>query len=336
MDPPPVSIGVAAYNAESTIRPLLDSLLELEYPDYEVVIVDDGSVDRTADIVREYTGSDSSIRLVEQANQGASAARNRAFEAASNEIIAYTDSDTRVDGVWLRELVRPFSDPDVGATTGRTVFGTNNTCTSWVRSVDIAVRNSRRGETTRLANGPNCAFRRELLAEIGGFDPEWFHAEDTAVSYDVYAHGYEIRYVPEAEVYHVPEDDWREYLSKRYRDAKAFTRVLFTHPKDAAVEDDFVPATWKLQPPLFAVLVFGLPLMLLLGPLGLVTAAGVFAIGVALNVPFALRVAWRARRPRFFWATLALTTARGFFWGLGLVVGAVTNGFRYGPRSVID
>lgn len=337
METPPVSIGIAAYNAEATIRPLLDSLLELEYPKYEVVIVDDGSTDATAEIIREYTGDESPIRLIEQANAGASAARNQAFEAAQYEIIAYTDSDTRVDSGWLQELVQPFADPGVGATTGKTTFETNDTCTSWVRSVDIAIRNDRRGETTRLANGPNCAFRRALLEKIGGFNPDWFHAEDTAVSYEVYAHGYEIRYVPTAEVYHVPEDDWRDYLSKRYRDAKAFTRVLVTHPEDAAVEDDFVPTTWKLQPPLFAAVVFGLPLfLLLLGPIGLVLGGGVFAVGVVMNVPFSLRVAWRARRLRFFVHTLALTTARGFFWGLGLVVGGVTNGFRYGPRAVAD
>jgi cellulose synthase/poly-beta-1,6-N-acetylglucosamine synthase-like glycosyltransferase len=336
MDKPPVSVGIAAYNAETTIRPLLDSLLELEYPEYEVVIVDDGSVDETAAIIEAYTGDDSPIRLIEQTNQGASAARNQAFEAANHDIVAYTDSDTRVDPDWLHELVAPFADPEVGATTGQTIFETNETCTSWVRSVDIAVRNSRRNETTRLANGPNCAFRRDLLDEIGGFNPDWFHAEDTAVSYEVYAHGYEIRYVPDAKVYHVPEDDWRDYLSKRYRDAKAFTRVLFTHPADAAVEDDFVPATWKLQPPLFAVLVFGLPLLLLLGPLGLVLSGGLLATGIALNVPFALRVGWRARRPRFVMDTLALTTARGLFWGLGLVVGGITNGIRYGPKVVLD
>lgn len=335
MSLPPVSVGVAAYNAEATIRPLLDSLRELSYPTYEVIIVDDGSTDATPDIVAEYRGDDSPITLIQQENQGASAARNRAFEAANYDIVAYTDSDTQVDSEWLTHLVAPFEDPEVGATTGQTIFETNDTCTSWVRSVDIAIRNARREETTRLANGPNCAFRCDLLAETGGFNPDWFHAEDTAVSYEVYAHGYEIRYVPDAKVYHVPEDDWRDYLSKRYRDAKAFTRMLFTHPDHAAVKDDFVPPTWKIQPPLFAVLVFGLPLLLLLGPIGLVLYLGLGSVGMVLNLPFALRVAWRAKRPRFVVDTLVLTTARGVFWGLGLVVGGVTNGIRYGPREVL-
>lgn len=332
MSLPPVSVCVAAYNAEATIRPLLDSLCELEYPTYEVVIVDDGSTDATPDIVAEYTGEDSPVTLIRQGNRGASAARNRGLQAAEHDIVAYTDSDTRVDSDWLTHLVAPFDDPDVGATTGETVFGTNDTCASWVRSVDIARRNARRNETTRLANGPNCAFRREILATIGGFDPDWFHAEDTAVSYEVYAHGYEIRYVPDATVYHVPEDDWRDYLRKRYRDAKAFTRVLLTHPEDAAVADDFVPTTWKLQPPLFALLVFGLPLFLVLGPLGWLGWLILFGGGVAMNLPFAFRVGWRARRPSFVVTALGLTTARGVMWGVGLVFGGVCNTVRYGPR----
>lgn len=330
----PVSVCVAAYNAKSTIRPLLDSLLALDYATYEVIVVDDGSTDTTARIVSEYAGAGSPIRLVEQGNRGASAARNRALENARHDIVAYTDSDTRVDPAWLTELVAPFEDPTVGATTGRTVFETNGRCTSWVRSVDIAHRNRSRDRVTRLANGPNCAFRRELLTEIGGFDPDWFHAEDTTVSYEVYAHGSVIRYAPEAVVYHVPEDDWRRYLTKRYRDAKAFTRVLVTYPNDAAVHDDFVPFTWKVQPPVFAFLFFGIPLFAVLGALGVGLWVALLVCCVALNAPFATRVAARSKRFDFFIRTLALTTARGFCWGGGLVVGGIENTAKYGLPSV--
>lgn len=327
---PPVSVCIAAYNAEGTIRSLIESLLELDYPEYEVVIVDDGSNDGTLEIVESYSKKSNLIRLIRQPNQGASAARNRALEAATYEIVAYTDSDTTVSPQWLEHLVTPFDDPSVGATTGRTVFETNGTCTSWMRSVDMDLRYRQRRRYTRLANGPNCAFRRSVLLEVGGFDPTWYHAEDTAVSYEVYNHGYVIRHVPEAVVYHVPEDDWRDYLRKRHRDAKAFTRVLFTHPRDAAIEDDFVPLSWKVQPPLFALLLLGIPLTLLMAPAGPAVWLGMLVVGVVINLPFAARVTRRSRRLHFLVVTLIMTTLRGFAWGLGLLMGGVSNSVEYG------
>src|SRR3972149_2171572 len=158
---PKVSVVAPAYNAEATMAPLLESLLQLDYPDFEVIIVNDGSTDRTREIVLQHP-----VRLVDQPNRGASAARDAGLRVASSEIVAYVDSDVAVTRDWLRHLVRPFSDPTVAATTGQTIFLRNDKCSSWMRSLDIARRNARRGSYTRLANGPNSAFRRNVLVEV--------------------------------------------------------------------------------------------------------------------------------------------------------------------------
>src|SRR3990172_1618854 len=206
-----VSIVVPAYNAERTIGPLLDSLMSLHYPEYEVIIVNDGSKDRTREIVEQYP-----VRLINQTNRGASAARDAGLRAASGEIVAYVDSDVAVTPEWLEHLFEPFSDQAIAATTGRTVFLRNEKCASWMRSMDIERRNAHRKKYTRLANGPNSAFRRDILLKVGGFDPRWYHAEDTEVSYRIWGLGHRIQYVPEAVVHHVAEEDWRIYLRKRY------------------------------------------------------------------------------------------------------------------------
>ncbi len=320
---PTVSVVVPTYNAEKTIRPLLESLLQLDYPDYEVIIVNDGSRDRTREIVERYA-----VKLINQPNRGASAARDAGLRVAAGEIVAYADSDVAVTRDWLRLLVQPFSDPTVAATTGRTVFGRDEKCASWMRSLDIERRNGRRQTYTRLANGPNSAFRRSVLLEIGGFDSRWYHAEDTEVSYRIWQHGYRIRYVPEAVVYHVPEGDWRSFLRKRYRDAKAATRMLRRYTRDVALNDDFVTLGMKIQPPLFlALIVFGFVTAFLVatpyGPYAVVLLAGIFLVGLSLNLPEAFAVARASGRVAFFFHGLGLSLLRGFAWGAGLGAGGL-------------
>jgi len=320
----PVSIVVAVHNMKYTIGKCIEALLYVDYPDKEIIIVNDGSTDNTEKIVREYP-----VKLVTQSNEGASAARNNGLKNAKNEIVAYTDSDCEVSKDWLRNIVKHFKDPEVGAVTGRTVFATDERCASYVRSLDIEERNDRRRRYTSLANGPNSAFRRDLLLKIGGFDPKWYHAEDTEVSYKIWKDGYTIAYEPSAVVDHVPEGNWIDFLKKRYRDAKAFTRMFYFHPSQAFVKDDFVTPNMKIQPPLFAMIIFlpalMLPLYFLDYPVQLLLFSWLFFIivGIVLNIPFSYRIYKKSNR--FFMRALLLLIGRGFCWGLGLVVGGFQN-----------
>jgi len=330
---PKVSIVIPTYNAEETIGPLLESLLRLDYPDFEVIVVNDGSKDGTKDVVRRYP-----VRLVDQPNKGASAARDAGLRLASSEIVAYVDSDVAVTRDWLQKLIAPFSDPTVAATTGQTIFRRNQKCASWLRSLDIERRNAHRRTFTKLANGPNSAFRRAVLLDVGGFDPHWYHAEDTEVSYRLWRRGYRIRYVPEAIVYHVPEEDWKNYLRKRYRDATAFTRILKRYSRHAVLEDDFVSIGMKVQPPLFllTLLLAALALLLLWTPwlsFIAVSLLCMFALAVILNVPEALAVARASRRSTFFFKGIGLNVLRGFVWGVGLGVGTIRHIIRAEPSS---
>jgi len=323
-----VSIVVPTYNAEDTIGPLLDSLLKLDYPEYDIIIVNDGSKDRTREIVERYP-----VRLINQPNRGASAARDAGLRTASGEIVAYVDSDVAVTPDWLKRLIGPFTDPTIAATTGRTVFLRNEKCASWMRSMDIERRNAHRKTYTRLANGPNAAFRREILLEVGGFNPRWYHAEDTEVSYRIWKLGHRIQYVPEAVVHHVPEEDWRTYLRKRYRDAKAFTRMLGKYTRSAMLEDDFVSLDMKVLPPVFlAILVVAVLAVILLPTpwvtLPLLVLGFLMVLALLFILPEAVAVARASKRVRFFFQGLALCVLRGFAWGLGLGVGGLRQVLR--------
>src|SRR5262249_26672779 len=101
---PKVSVVVCAYNAADTLEDNLRSLERLTYPDYEILLVNDGSKDRTGEIGRRFAR----VRVIDTPNQGLSAARNVGLAEAAGEIVAYTDADTRVDRDWLTFLVQPF------------------------------------------------------------------------------------------------------------------------------------------------------------------------------------------------------------------------------------
>ena len=105
---PLVSIIVPAFNAESTIERCVDSLLGQTYKNIEVIVVNDGSKDKTLDIVRKY--SDKRLKILTQENQGLSATRNRALESANGEFVAFCDSDDFVYPEWLNNYVENISD----------------------------------------------------------------------------------------------------------------------------------------------------------------------------------------------------------------------------------
>jgi glycosyltransferase involved in cell wall biosynthesis len=107
---------VCSYNGSRTLRDCLDGVSRIEYPDYEVIVVDDGSTDATSAIAGEYL-----CRLVRTPNRGLSSARNTGIEHASGEIVAFTDDDARPDPHWLRYLASAFRNPTVAAVGGPNV-----------------------------------------------------------------------------------------------------------------------------------------------------------------------------------------------------------------------
>ena len=107
---PQVSVVIPAYNAEGTIAETLDSILAQSFSDFEAIVVSDGSTDRTASFVRDYAARDARIRLVEQANAGVAAARNRGIEESDSRYIAPVDADDLWHPQKLAFQVRRFED----------------------------------------------------------------------------------------------------------------------------------------------------------------------------------------------------------------------------------
>ena len=112
---PRISVVVCSYNGARTMRDCLDGLKRLDYPDFEVIVVDDGSTDATAAIAAEY-----GVRLISTENRGLSSARNTGWHAATGEIVAYIDDDAYPDPHWLHYLATRSCRTDTSASAGRT------------------------------------------------------------------------------------------------------------------------------------------------------------------------------------------------------------------------
>jgi glycosyltransferase involved in cell wall biosynthesis len=226
---PRVSVVVCAYNAERTMDQCLASLAVLNYPDYEVIVVNDGSRDRTREIAESYDY----CRIINQPNKGLSAARNVGAEAATGEIVAYTDSDCVADPDWLTYLVAKMEASDL------TACGGPNFPPPEDNVVPAAVAVAPGGPTHVLISdevaehiaGCNMAFRREVLLQLGGFDPIYRAAgDDVDICWRFQDAGYTIGFSPAAVVWHFRRNTVAAYCAQQRGYGKAEALVYSKHP----------------------------------------------------------------------------------------------------------
>jgi glycosyltransferase involved in cell wall biosynthesis len=174
---PKASVVVPAYNSAATIAACVESLKTLRYPDYETIVIDDGSTDSTAQIA-EGTGA----RVIRIEHRGLASARNAGTEAASGEIVAFIDSDARADADWLYHLVEAITRRGAAAAGGPN-FAPHSSDSS---DADIAFAHAPgiprevRGDGDELTQlcGCNMAITKVALREVGGFDTSFIAAGD--------------------------------------------------------------------------------------------------------------------------------------------------------------
>jgi glycosyltransferase involved in cell wall biosynthesis len=226
---PRVSVVVCSYNAERTMDACLASLEKLNYPDYEVIVVNDGSTDRTLAIAEKY----GTCKIISQENKGLSAARNVGAEAATGEIVAYTDSDCIADPDWLTYLVAKMESA------GLVACGGPNFPPPEDNLIPSVVAVSPGGPTHVLVSddvaehiaGCNMAFRRDILLGLGGFDPVYRAAgDDVDICWRFQDAGYTIGFSPSAVVWHWRRNTVQAYLNQQRGYGKAEALVYSKHP----------------------------------------------------------------------------------------------------------
>jgi len=241
---PKVSVIVCSRNGARTICDTFEALQKRDYPDYEVIVVDDGSSDNTALLARRYgfpvistssRGLSSALPgrenghdwVITQATRGLSNARNLGLAAATGDIVAYIDDDAYPDAHWLSYLVAAFLNPRTEKYAGA---GGPNLAPAGDGMIADCVAHAPGGPihvllTNRKAEhipGCNMAFRRRALKSIGGFDPQFHVAgDDVDVCWRLQQEGWSLGFSPAALVWHHRRNSIRAYWKQQSGYGKA-------------------------------------------------------------------------------------------------------------------
>jgi cellulose synthase/poly-beta-1,6-N-acetylglucosamine synthase-like glycosyltransferase/peptidoglycan/xylan/chitin deacetylase (PgdA/CDA1 family) len=229
---PRVSVVVPAYNEELGIAATVASLAGSDYPDLDIVVVDDGSTDSTADTVRALGLAN--VRVIRQANAGKPAALNTGIAAARHDILVLVDGDTVFEPDALRALVAPFADPSVGAVSGNTKVGNRKGLLGRWQHIEYVIGfnlDRRMFDVLRCmptVPGAIGAFRRRTLAEVGGVSSDTL-AEDTDLTMAICRAGWRVVFAPDAHAWTEAPASLGQLWRQRYRWCYGTLQAMWKH-----------------------------------------------------------------------------------------------------------
>jgi cellulose synthase/poly-beta-1,6-N-acetylglucosamine synthase-like glycosyltransferase len=196
---PVVTVLIPAFNEEKVIVKTIERILASDYPDMEVLVIDDGSKDHTAYITRSHFLNEARVRVMSIPNGGKANALNVGLEAAQGNVIVALDADTQFEATTISRLVRWFTDPSIGAVAGNAKVGNRtNMITRWQALEYIVAQNLERRalaalDTLTVVPGAVGAWRRDVLRELGGFPADTL-AEDQDLTIAIQTRGYRVHF----------------------------------------------------------------------------------------------------------------------------------------------
>jgi cellulose synthase/poly-beta-1,6-N-acetylglucosamine synthase-like glycosyltransferase/spore germination protein YaaH/peptidoglycan/xylan/chitin deacetylase (PgdA/CDA1 family) len=252
---PSVTVLIPAYNEEAVILDTIRSSLASGYPKLEILVVDDGSTDHTAELVRQNFGRDPRVRLILQPNRGKPAALNHGLAEAPGEIIVSIDADTIVDPNAIPLLVRHFADPTVGAVAGNVkVMNRNRWLTRWQALEYITSQNLEKRAFDLLncipvVPGAAGAWRADVLRSHGGFSGDTV-AEDTDLTLTIRREGWKILYDEDAIGRTEVPETVEALIRQRFRWTFGTLQAVWKH-RDAVGKPRYGTLGWVAIPNIF-------------------------------------------------------------------------------------
>lgn len=250
---PPISILIAAFNEEKVIEETLKHLLRTTYGGtIEVIVVDDGSKDRTGTIVQRLAEVDPRIRLIRQANQGKAHALRAAMAQASFDVLVTLDADTQFAPQTLGALVQPLADARVGAVSGHARVGNPRTfiarCQSleYICGFNLDRRAYHQLNAITVVPGAVSALRRSGVLAAGGISTDTL-AEDTDLTLALHRARFHVAYAPSAVAWTEAPESVRALIRQRFRWAFGTLQCLWKH-RDMVFNPHFGALGWFSLP----------------------------------------------------------------------------------------
>jgi cellulose synthase/poly-beta-1,6-N-acetylglucosamine synthase-like glycosyltransferase/peptidoglycan/xylan/chitin deacetylase (PgdA/CDA1 family) len=229
---PTVAVVVPAYNEAVGIARAVRSLAASSYPDIEIVVVDDGSTDATADIVEALALE--RVHVIRRANGGKAAALTTGIDSTSAEIVVMVDGDTVFDPETITRLVVPLADPDVAAVAGNTKVGNRSGLLGRWQHIEYVIgfnldrRMYEVFQSTPTVPGAIGAFRRDVLVALGGVSGETL-AEDTDLTLAIGRLGHRVVYAEQALAWTEAPSTLTGLWRQRYRWSFGTMQAVWKH-----------------------------------------------------------------------------------------------------------
>jgi cellulose synthase/poly-beta-1,6-N-acetylglucosamine synthase-like glycosyltransferase len=258
-----VSVIVPAYNEKEGIAAAVQSLAASDHRQVEVIVVDDGSTDGTADIAEALDLPN--VRVIRKPNGGKPSALNAGIAAASHDLIVMVDGDTIVEADSIRRLVQSFADPRVGAVAGNVKVGNRRSLVACWQHIEYVIGFSldrRLYETLRCMPtipGALGAFRRNAVVDAGGLSADTL-AEDTDLTMAICRAGWKIVYAEDARAWTEAPVSLAQLWKQRYRWSYGTMQAMWKH-RHAITEGGRSGHFGRVGLPLLALFGVALPLL---------------------------------------------------------------------------
>jgi cellulose synthase/poly-beta-1,6-N-acetylglucosamine synthase-like glycosyltransferase/spore germination protein YaaH/peptidoglycan/xylan/chitin deacetylase (PgdA/CDA1 family) len=249
---PLVSIIVPAYNEEVNAISSLENLLRCNYPEFEIIFVDDGSMDSTLEKVNAAYGNHSRVKIFTKPNGGKSSALDLGIEKSGGDFLVCIDADTHLLPNAVGELMRNFINERVGAVAGVVKVGNEvNILTKWQSIEYISSQNfDRKGfaylNAITVVPGAIGAFRKEALLTAGGFTTDTL-AEDCDLTIRILKAGYVVANEPKAIAYTEAPETIRQFMKQRFRWSFGVMQTFWKH-KELLFNDGYKSLGWIALP----------------------------------------------------------------------------------------
>lgn len=230
---PSVTVIVPVYNEEAVIVAALRSLLALRHASLEIIVVDDGSTDRTLERALSLEGQygDTTLRVVSKSNGGKATALNAGIALASHDYVLCMDGDSRLDPDTIRAVMRHFADPRVAAVAGNVKVVNRDNVWSCLQALEYleGLNMARRAQgflrVVNIIPGPIGIFRRDVLQSVGGYDTDTF-AEDADLTLKILTAGWHVAYEDRAIAYTEAPERFIDLVKQRYRWTRGILQSL--------------------------------------------------------------------------------------------------------------
>jgi peptidoglycan-N-acetylglucosamine deacetylase len=222
-DPPPsVTVLIPAHNEETVIVQTVASVLLSDLPDLQIIVVDDGSTDKTGELLDANFSHEPRVRIIHQVNRGKAAALNAAMSQADTEIVVTIDADTEIESDAISKLVRHFSDPQLGAVAGNVKVGNRSRWLTRWQALEYITSQNMEKRAFHLLNcitvvpGALGAWRKKAIEAAGGITADTV-AEDADLTIAIRRLGWRVGYDEEAIAWTEAPEKVGQLIRQRFR-----------------------------------------------------------------------------------------------------------------------